>query len=335
MKVLNSKGEQILLNAKEAKLADVNQRFVNSLGYEIPITTLTTIMKKISEQKFFEIAPADYMPVKVGEGSWSTHLTTYRSFNLADDFETGIINLGSGNSRMGMADSAVDSVSIKVNNWGKQIEWNLMELETAAKAGNWDLVTAKERSRKKNFDLGIQKVAFLGMENDPSCRGLLNQSGITSDDLITKNISSMDADELKVFCAGVLDVYRKNCNRTAWPTHFIIPESDFLGLASPASSSFPIRSTLDLLLETFKVMTKNANFQILPCSYCDKTYSGLGVQRYVLLNYEEESLNMSIPVPYTSTVANSINNFSFQNVAYSQFTGVNVLRPLELLYLDF
>ena len=59
----------------------------------------------------------------------------------------------------------------------------------------------------------------------------------------------------------------------------------------------------------------------------------LGLQRSV--KQEEESLNMAIPVPYTSTVANSINNFSFQNVAYSQFTGVNVLRPLELLYFDF
>jgi hypothetical protein len=38
----------------------VNERFGNALGYEVSITTLTTIVKKISEQKFFEIPPADF-----------------------------------------------------------------------------------------------------------------------------------------------------------------------------------------------------------------------------------------------------------------------------------
>src|SRR5574343_949928 len=97
--ILNSKGQPIVLNAQEQYHADfmqrqVNERFGNSLGYEIPITTLTTIMKKITEQKFFEVMPADYLPVRVGEGAWSSFLTTYRSFDVAGSFEDGIINTG-------------------------------------------------------------------------------------------------------------------------------------------------------------------------------------------------------------------------------------------------
>lgn len=342
-KILNAAGKEILLNSRESRVADVCQRQVNALGYEINITTLTTIMKKISEQKFFEVAPADYLPVRVGEGAWSSNLVTYRSFNLADEFETGVINTGGGNARLAAGDAGVDSLTIKVLNWAKSIGWSLFDLQLAAKSGNWDLVSAKERSRKKNWDLGIQKVAFLGASGNNaaggSCVGLLNQAGITTNtSFVTAPISGLTPADLKTFCAGVLNLYRSNCQRTAWPTHFIMPESDYLGLAAPASSTFPIRSTMSLLLETFQVMTGNKNFKILPLAYADAAYnsaSGINKQCYIMLNYDEESVRMDIPVDYTNTLANSLDNFSFQNVGYGQFTGVLAYRPLELYYFQY
>ncbi len=336
LKILNSKGEPITLGEREKRVVEVNQRLCNALGYEIDITSLTTIIKKVTEQKFFEIAPADYLPVRVGEGAWSAQLTTYRSFQLADDFSTGVLNTGGNNGRLAVADAGVDSLSIPVLNWAKSIGWSLFDLQLAAKSGNWDLVTSKERSRKRNWDLGIQKVAFLGLSGDTSALGLYNQSGVTNDTTtLPQSISSLSVVDLKAFCAAVLNVYRSNCNRTAWPTHFIIPESDYLGLAAPASADFPIKSVLEQLEETFQIMTKNKGFKILPNAYGDSTYNALGVQRYVLLNYDEESIRMDIPVDYTNTLANSIDNFSFQNVGYGQFTGVLAYRPLELYYFSY
>lgn len=336
--ILNSKGEPIKLTERETRIANMNQRKVNALGFELNITTLTTIMKKITEQKFFEIAPADYIPIRVGEGAWSSNLITYRSFNLADDFSTGVINTGANNARLAVGDAAVDSVMVKVLNWAKSIGWSIFDLELAAKSGNWDLVTAKEKSRKKNWDLGIQKVAFLGLAGDPNCLGLYNQAGITVDTTtLTASITSLAASPatLSAFIAAVLNVYRSNCNRTAWPTHFIIPESDYLGLATPSSPTFPLKSILQLMQETFATMTGNKNFKILPSAYGDQAYSGLGVQKYALLNYDEESIRMDIPVDYTNTLANSIDNFSFQNAGYGQFTGVMAYRPAELYYMQF
>lgn len=330
-KILNADGQEIVLNAMEQRIAGINQRKVNALGFEVDITTLTTIMKKVSEQKFFQIAPADYLPVRVGEGAWSTSLTTYRSFSLGDSFEKGVIDLGGNNGRLASGDAGVDSLTIKVNNWAKSIGWTIFDLEMASKSGNWDLVSAKEKARKTNWDLGIQKVAFLGF--DSAQKGLLNQSGVTVNlTRITKAIKAMTATELSAFCASVLDDYRANCNRTAWPTHFVIPESDYLGLASPSSSDFPLKSKLAVLQETFAVMTGNASFKILPCAYAEALG---GKQRYALYNYEEESLRMDIPVDYTSTLANSIDNFSFQNVGYGQFTGALAYRPAELLYFEY
>ena len=337
-KILNSKGEPIVLNAREQRVANECQRQVNALGYEINITTLTTIMKKITEQKFFEVAPADYIPVRVGEGAWSSNLVTYRSFNLSDDFGTGVINTGGNNGRLASGDAGVDSLTIPVLNWAKSIGWSIFDLELAAKSGNWDLVTAKEKSRKKNWDLGIQKVAFLGLQGNPNVLGLLNQSQITvNTTLLTNSISSLAATPtaLSAFIANIFNDYRKNCQRSAWPTHFVIPESDYLGLATPSSPTFPLKSILQLMQETFQTMTGNKNFKILPCAYADAAYSGYSNQVYTLLNYAEESIRMDIPVDYTNTLANSIDNFSFQNVGYGQFTGVLAYRPLELYYLQF
>lgn len=348
--ILNSRGEPIVLNSQELYHSEwlqrqVNDRFRNSLGFEVSITTLTTIVKKISEQKFFEVAPADYLPVRVGEGSWSTNLTTYRSFDIGDQFETGLINTGGQNARLATADAGVDSLTIKVFNWAKSIGWSIFDLEQAAKSGNWDLVSAKERARKKNWDLGIQRIAFLGARGqngfDGSALGLLNQTGVTKNTtVITKPISTMTPAELSVLCASIIEAYRENCNRTAWPTHWAIPESDYNGLASQSSEDFPIKSKLQLLEETFAIITRNKNFKILPLAYGDVAYhsdvESIATQQvYVLLNYEEESLRMDIPLDYTSTLANSLDNFSLQNVGYGQFTGVLAYRPLEMLYFVY
>lgn len=343
--ILNSSGKQITLNRQEKANADYlqrvfNARFKNSLGYEVNITTLTTIMKKVSEQKFFQIAPADYLPVVVGEGAWSSNLTTYRSFNIADEFETGIVNLAGQNSRLASADAGVDALNILVNNWAKETTWTIMELNMAAKSGNWDIVTSKEKSRKLNWDLGIQRVAFLGARglngSGGSCLGLLNQPGVNvNSTLITQAISAMTPAQQAALCAGLVEAYRSNCNRTAWPTHFIVPESDYNGLAAQSSPSFPIKSILQVLEESLQIVTRNPKFKILPLAYGDNAYSALGYQSYVLLNYDEESVRMNIPVDYTNTLANSINNFQFQAAAYGQFTGVQVLRNLEALYFHY
>ncbi len=337
-RIVNSSGQPIVLNEREKRVVQINQMMTNALGYEINITTLTTLLKQITEQKFFEIMPADYMPVVAGEGAWSQDLRAYRSFALGDDFGTGIIDTGGQNGRLASANTGVDSINVPVKNWAKEIGWTLFDLELASKSGNWDLITSLEQSRKTNWDLGIQKTAFLGLSGDAGVTGLLNQSGVTVDTTtLTQSISSLSTVDLKAFCANILNVYRSNCSRTAWPTHFIIPETDFLGLAAPASADFPIRSTLSLLEETFQVMTKKKDFKILPCAYADAgaESGGAAYNQYTLLNYDPKSLRFNIPVDYTNTLANSTNNFSFQNVGYGQFTGLMLLRSPELYYLRY
>lgn len=341
-KIYNSEGKEIILNAEENRRAKALEHAIqNALGYEIPITTLTTIMKRISDQKFFSAPPAEYLPVRVGEGAWSSNLTTYRSFAQGGAFSEGVLNTGANSARLASADAGVDSITVPVINWAKEITWTIMDLEQAAKSGNWDIVSSKERARKMNWDLGIQQVAFLGLSGSSNVKGLLTQStsgegAVTvNSTVITKAISSMTPSELKTFTKNVYEAYRANSNRTAVPTHFIIPESDYNGLASQSSPDFPVKSVLELLREAFAEITRKADFKILPLAYADATYSGASYQTYVLLNYDEESIRMDLPVDYTNTLANSLNNFSFQNVGYGQFTGVGLYRPAEFLYFRY
>ena len=350
-KIKNEKGTpaEVVLNAREKAQADYFGRLLNALGFDIAITTLTTIAKKITEQKFYEVAAADFVPVRIGEGAWSDQILTYRDLNIFDDFSTGVVQTGDNNSRLASADAGVDSIRIPVNNWAKQIVYSIPQLEQASKSGNWDLVYAKERSRKKNWDLGIQKIAFLGLQGNNNASvsgqvlGLLNQnlssqygSLVTVDTTtLTNSISSLNPADLSTFMQTILNVYRNNNGSSAWPTHFVIPQSDYLGLATPTNSSFPLISKVELMQETFQTMTGNADFKILPSAYGDSVNNGTANQMYALYNYAEESIRMDIPVDFTNTLANTLNNYQFQSVAYGQFTGVGAYRPQELYYFQF
>lgn len=338
--IMNDDGKPIILNDREERVVNHNQQILNSLGYEVNLTSLTAIAKRITEQKFFQIAPADYVPVVVGEGTWSAEILTYRSYQLSGDFETGIVNTGSDDTRFARADSGIDSVTVPITNWIKEIGWSIFDLQMASKSGNWDLVTAKEKSRKMNWDLGIQKVAFLGLTSNTNVYGLLTQPDVTANTAdITGYISDMTASQFNTLLGNIIGDYQTNAVYTAMPTHFIIPQTDYNGLINFPDATYPLKTKLEILLDAFKTITMNPNFKILPVAYADKannaSVSGLNKNRYTLLRYDPESVRMDIPLDYTNTMANTINGMQYQNAGYGQFTGVKAYRPLEMLYFDW
>ena len=329
----------IELTEHEGKIAFFNERMANALGFQIDITTLTQILKKVSEQKFYKVPFADYLPVTVGQGAFNTQLTKYLSYELGSGFEDGVIDMGVNNGRLSEVNVGVQPINQKILDWAKGYSWTLFQIQQASQSGNWDLISSLEKTRKMNWDLGLQRTAFLGLLGDTgSALGLLNQSGVTNNlSLITAPLSGLSAADLSTFISGLITAYRVNCSYTAMPTHFVIPESDFNGLTAPSSSEFPLISKLELMLKAFREVTGNPGFMIKPSAYADAANSGgaLSVQRYALYNYDEDSLAMNIPVDYTSTLANSVNNFSFQNVGYGQFTGAIAYRPAEMLYFSY
>ena len=309
----------------------------SGLGYQIAIDTLTYIKKQITEQKFYQIAPADYVPISVGDGAFSQNILTNLTINTSGDFESGIINQGSANDRLEVADTGVSSLTMVVKNWAKAVGYSVFEIEQALQANNWDIIESKHRARKQNWDLGIQKIAFLGSVNDSNVLGLLTQTGVNSDvGTLTKQISSLSATEFANFVAAVLGAYQSNCNYTAFPTHFVIPQDDYLGLASPVSSTYPVVSKMTYLKDAFDKIVPGG-IKIMASAYgigSAAVGSSIGFHRYAMYRYDPESIRMDIPVDFTATQPNTVNNFQFQDAAYGQFTGVGVYRALELLYFD-
>lgn len=320
---------------------DIDQ---TTLGYKIAIDTLTFIKKQIVEQKFYEVSPADYIPIAVGDGAFAQSILTNLTVSTAEDFESGIVNQGSGNARLEHADSAISSKTVQVINWAKAVGYSIFEIEQALASQNWDIIESKHKSRKKNWDLGIQKIAFLGMlSNQADVPGLLTQANTTVNSdttTITTTISDMTVNQFAAFVKNVVASYQSNCNFTAMPTHFIIPQDDWLGLAVPVSPQFPFNSKLEYLKKAFSEIVPGG-VKLLPLVYSIPTHNsdllggGSGLHRYCMYRYDPETLRIDIPVDYTTTQPNTLNNFQFQDAGYGQFTGVGVYRPLEILYYDF
>jgi len=318
------------------------------LGFQIAYDTLTYIKKDVVTQKFYDVDEglATYVPMPVGEGAFSQSILTNLDYLNSGDFESGIINTGSSNDRLAQSDASVSSKTVDVANWAKGIGYSVFDIEQALMANNWDAIAAKERARKKGWDLGIQALTFLGSKTNPtSFPGLLTSSEINVNTLLIQQpISTMNAADFATFVAGLIKAYWINSKKTAKPDRFLIPYEDFYGLQTfvpnvigTGEGNYPV-SRLDYLEKAFKAASKNPNFKILPLAYCDADTNkdwGIDKNLYLLYRFDADSVRMDIPVDYTVTQANTLNNFQFQSAAYGSFTGVHFYRPLEGLLFEY
>lgn len=309
------------------------QLMLNSLGVQQVTSTLYAVSPRISEQKFFTIAPAEYVPITTGQGAFMDQIGHWRTFLKSGGFEEGVQQNAANFARIESVDAAYDLQPQKIMTWAKRNEYSLIELEQSLRANTvFSLIEARERARKKEWDLGIQKTAFLGLGAQT---GLLNSSSVTNNTAdLTQKLATMTATELNTFVSVMYERYRANCNRTAEPSVFIMPESDWNALATFSSPDYPLRTKLEIVEVAFKTLTGNAGFKVLKCAYCDKANFGSSTNRYVLHSMDPDSLVMNVPLPYTATAAGTTNGFTWESVSYGQFTGVIMLRPAEVLYFS-
>lgn len=315
---------------------------VASLGFDYAIRTTTLLRQKSVKQKFYEVAIADFFTVEIGQGAWMETITQNLQFDSAGDFEQGIVNVNSGHSEVEEVESGVTPKTFHIFSWTKGYKYNIMEVEKALEADNWDKVAGQTAALKKNWDLGVQRIGFLGSKFNSNILGLLTQTEVTLDTLILdKNISDLAADEFIAFAKALLSAYFENSNYTQrQPNKLVMPMDDYLGLGIPLSSAFPLGDNrLDYLLKTFRQLTNNPKFEIIPLVYCQKAVNvgavcTAGSQRYCLYNDDVEVVKMDIPVDFTLTNPNTADNFSWQGKAYGQATGVQVTRPAEMYYFE-
>lgn len=340
-KFINSKGEVIesasMLNDKDIALAEkMTNAISEQYGYLVPMTTLTAVLRDVASQKFYQIPVADYLPVRVGtEAAFAEDILMFRSFQVGGDFEKGYLETAT-EGRLASTDAQLDAIRVKARMWGKELYWSLADVAKAAKTGVWDLVTQKEKSRRTNWDLGIQKIAFLGTR-DGALEGLATLSDVTvNTTLIPAAINEMTDAQFQTFAQKIIGAYLANNNFTAMPNRLYIPQSDFVALATATSIQFPIKSKIEYLEDVLKAATNQQDFQIKPLAYLQVAQSDgkLSTDRYILMRYDEDVARFEIPVDYTVTVPNTLEGFTLRNVAYGQHSGVLDARPQEILYMD-
>lgn len=312
---------------------DVN---VTGLGYDYAIRTTTHLRAKSIQQKFYEVPIADFMTVEVGTGAWMEQITTNLEYSSAGDFESGLINNGSSNADIPSVEVGISPKTYPILSWNMGYMYSIPELEKALASNNWDVIKAKTDALKKRWDLGIQKIAFVGSKSISSVEGLLNLSETTSDTTtLTQTISSLAADDFSTFVQVVLGLYFANTNKTALPDTFIIPMDDYLGMSAPVSAAFPMNSKIEYLEKAFAQGTGNKNFKIVGNVYAMAAHNPDAVNRYMLYRNDPEVVKLDIPVNFNLLSPNTGNNYQWKGVAYGQFTGVQVFRPAETYYMDW
>lgn len=314
-----------------------------TLGYQYTIQTTTLIRAETVNQKFYEIPFANYIPVIPGEGAWMEDIKTNLVYKLGGLFEQGIISTGSNQQKFAKVNVGTAPVTQSVALWAKSYDYSTFEVNKALALNNWDIVSGKLDALKTEWDLGIQKTSFLGLQQDQTnFPGLLSQTGVNANlTVITKNISTFATTDWQTFVAAIFAAYFANSNNTVMPDHFEIPIDDYLGLAAFVNPSFPLAGSMfiDLLEAAFKKITGNANFQIYGVLYGKMTvnagyWTTNGTQRYCLYRKDPKSVRMDLPMDFILAAPVPIGPATFEGLGYGQFTGVVAFRPAEMLYFD-
>lgn len=318
----------------------------NATGYQILVDTMTYIKQMESKQMYYELGafgltPSSFIPIAVGEGAWASNILTRRTYTNFGDWEAGLTRQSSHGARQPAATASMDSVSQPTFIWDEGVEYNLAEIEQAFQASNWDIIAAKHAARMRGWQQGVQISTFLGTKSK-NMEGLFINTAVNvnANTFITAYISGLDAAGMKTFVAGLMSTYWTNAGSTVLPTHFVIPMLDYLGMQVPwpgSAGTFPV-SVLTYLTNAFKEIC-GPNFKIIGNPYADavnaNSLRAYNYNTYALYRYDPEGLRRELPVDYTVTQPNSIDNFHFFDSAYAQITGLGFFKPLETLLFTF
>ena len=134
-------------------------------------------------------------------------------------------------------------------------------------AQTFSYIEEQERARLKTFQLGIQRVEFLGT-TDGLNFGLLNQPEVTINTaLLPTSIQAMTVEELTNFAKTAISTYFANTNSTVFPNTWLMPTATFMALGVPINPQFPIGTVREFLEKAFIQSGAPADFRILHTVY--------------------------------------------------------------------
>lgn len=314
-----------------------NAAAVDSLGFEQLITTQTEIVAGVIQTKYYELlgqSLSDFVPFDVGRGAYSTNIFQYTAGYVGSPFESGLVQPSTGLGINAKSSIQIDGISIKNNFWRMDYEVSHEIIEMGkVNVQAFSIIEENEKARKKVYDLGMQKVTFLGIP-DNGVEGLLNMAAVNIDtSLFPVKLAAMSSAQLQTLASNLLAAYLANNGATQMPNRLCIPTSDYVALGVPSDPNFPLKTKRDILEEALR-QGGAVDIKIVHTTYNEKAASDGQHARYVLYRHDADSLRMYIPKPYTPHALYPMNGVDFISVAESQFSGVVAIRPKEMLYMD-
>lgn len=314
-----------------------NAAAVDSLGFEQLITTQTEIVAGVIQTKYYELlgqSLSDFVPFDVGRGAYSTNIFQYTAGYVGSPFESGLVQPSTGLGINAKSSIQIDGISIKNNFWRMDYEVSHEIIEMGkVNVQAFSIIEENEKARKKVYDLGMQKVTFLGIP-DNGVEGLLNMTGVNiNTSLFPVKLAAMTSAQLQTLASGLLAAYLNNNGATQMPNRLCIPTSDYVALGVPSDPTYPLKTKRDILEEALR-QGGAVDIKIVHTTYNETAASDGQHARYVLYRHDADSLRMYIPKPYTPHALYPMNGVDFISVAESQFSGVVAIRPKEMLYMD-
>lgn len=306
-----------------------------TLGLTVDVQYLTYILSQPVRQKYTTVALADYASLDVGTGAWAPSRLKNISVGSGDSFESGFISTGADATRLAEVKSQMGTMTFPIRVWAKSASWDIPSLKKSALA-KYDIVAETEYQRRKNWDLGIQSIFFNG-NNEQGLGGLFTNTNVLTDTSIlgaNAGFGVLNEADYQAAIAKIMGIYDQRSNYTAVPNRFVMPADDYTSMASAASATFPMITKLEYMQNMFKQQTGRDDFRIMKCPYAKSGFDGRTKSIWALYDSSSDALEFSIPVDYTATLYNSMDNFYFNSVAYGEIGGMCIYRPAELLYLQ-
>lgn len=302
------------------------------------VDTVTQIVDGIVEAKYYTVDGrlTDYVNIDAsGRGAYAGEIFQFTGGYVGAPFKECIINPTSmGIHNDPTADVAIDGIRIRNNFYRQKYAVSQEALKMASvNRVTFDLIDLKEKSRKKNWDLGLQGVVFEGL-GDGTTFGLLNQPGVTiNTSLFPTKISSMTTAQIKTFAATAMATVFANSNYTIKPNRWLMPTSTYMALGIPYGDTFGMPTVIEVLENAFKQAGAPSDFKIVHSVYNETAGVG-GTGRHVFYNTDPDCLIMHTPKPYTPHPLYAAGALDMISDAEGQFTGVWLKIPASMMYAD-
>lgn len=314
----------------------VNNAVFDEIGAEQTITTLTGVIEGVLEQKFYELngqnLSRDFIPVIIGKNNYRPELFKYASAQVGSSFKSGIVSPGNGINRDAQTDIAISGKSLKNYCWRMKYEvTNEIAKQMARGLVPFDYVGELEKARLKTWQLGLQDIAFNGVNAEST--GLLNNANVTvNTTLMPANLASMTIEQLNNFAGTAIATFFANSNSTETPNRLALSTADYMALGTAVNPEYPIKNKKEYLLDAFKSATGREDFKIVHSVYAENA-GVAGATRSILYKHDPEVLAMYV-MPYKPYPLFPVNALDMVSDAEGQFTGVEVFRDKEMLYMD-